>query len=142
MNIPKCGIVECKAERDRKMIAKSLPSFCKMHGYLLFAYSYITILQESVESNACTLIVNEIYLFAFHSESARWIVPRAENTRAFRRKTKVERCFRFFPVFCVFDNKMLYPFVSRLHFAKCSRKEQKFAYFYLYQSNGLLVKTL
>jgi len=108
-----------------------------MHGYL---FTYITILQESVESNACTLIVNEIYLFAFHLESAHWIVPRAGNTRAFRRKTKLECCF--LSVFCVFDTKMLYPFISHLHFAKCSRKEQKFAYFYLCQSNSLLVKTL
>lgn len=71
---------------------------------VFFLFTYIAILQECVgQSDAC--ILSEICPFAFHSESAYWIVPL--NIRAivyttekysFRRKTGLGRCFHLFSV--------------------------------------------
>lgn len=135
-------------DRDKweKRISRNTPSFlyitkwmniCCSCTSLYYKKGIVTIECMYSEWNMCvciSLIVRKCALGLSITYSCN---IRARNTHAFHRKTRLKRCFRFFPIFFV------YLCLTMLcHYAKYSQsKEQKFSYFYSYQSIGLLVKT-
>lgn len=118
-----------------------------MNEYLFFFCSR-TSLYKKVQDDRC--ILSEICLHFTQRVCIklplhiRTIVYTSEKYSCLSQKDRIGTllslfsCFFFTRIF-VFNNKRLCLFISCVHFAKCSQsKEQKFAYFYLYENNNSL----